>query len=358
MPATAHSTALPPPRVIKEKVPAPADTDRATALTVQKMCEYIRAGAADPIVQAWAHQAQQQFGAGGQTLESLCWGVWWLVKHRVRFAKDEPRLMGIGDGDALDLLIAPAVLVRQKDPAGDCDDFTMPICSMLSVLGVPWNIVVIACEPSDPSRWSHVFPVALIAKDAFPMDASHGSYPGWRVPDEHTFRWQAFNDRAQKTTLQPGRFKGLHGYTRRTSMVGVGRAPLRVRGRGFRGFGQVDLGDTDAGIAEPLPDTSIDMSAGNAANNAAALANLGTPGFTTPPVNIYSLPTGAAIAPGTPISFGSFLTSLFGTAAQTANAIVNPQPTVAPINWAGILPIVLLVGGGFLLLSAASGKKR
>lgn len=344
-PRTAAAAAVPPPGagIIKEKIPAPADTDRATTLTVKKMCEYILAGAADPLVQAWAAQARDQYAAGGTDAQAICWGVWWMAKHRVRFAKDEPRLMGIGDGDALDLLIAPAVLVRQKDPAGDCDDFTMLICAMLTVLGVPWNIVTIACEPSDPTRWSHVFPVALLGKDSMPMDASHGKYPGWRVPSEHTFRWQAFNSRAQRVDRKPVRFYEMHGYTpRRASMIkrsGMGQACTAY--------------DADGNCIA-----------------ATATSNPYTP--TESPYPVVTLPGGGGS--GTGFNWNSALASILGNAANVATVAELPAgsaitrggiytggptygaeyPQTSSVG--GMLPLLLIAGVGILLLSSA-GKR-
>ena len=345
MPSAALNTVMPiapgAPRIIKEKIPAPADIDRATTLTVQKMCEYIRAGAADPIVQAWAAQAKQQFGAGGQTLQSLCWGAWWMVKHRVRFAKDEPRLMGIGDGDALDLLIAPAVLVRQTQPAGDCDDFTMLICALLTILGVPWNIVVIAADPSDPSRWSHVFPVAIIGKETIPLDCSHGDYPGWMVPAEHTFRRQAYSPAAQKVNQQPLKFRGLHGYAPRgTSMI------RRYRTRGMGQDSSISSVPTEttlpvselpAGVVWPTSTPTVTPSTSIPFNWNAALSSI--LGNAAQVATVAELPPGSTISPqGTVYTGGSPSTATVGT------------------SLGNMLPL-LLIGGVAILLFSSMGKR-
>ena len=80
----------------------------------------------------------------------------------------------MGEPEALDLLIAPAVLVREKAPKEDCDGFTMLVCCLLKILEVPIG----DCDgggaiPESPERWSHVFPMALI-NGGLPLDASHG----------------------------------------------------------------------------------------------------------------------------------------------------------------------------------------
>jgi hypothetical protein len=217
--------------IIKEKIPAAPDTDTSTKQTIAKMCEYIAAGASDDVCKFWALQAKDRW-AQGPDLAQQCWGAWWLVKHAVKFAKDEPRLFQIGEPDALDLLIAPAVLVREQDRKEDCDGFTMLVCCLLKILGIPSVIVTVAADPSDPERWSHVFPMAEVNGAYLPMDASHGKFPGWMVPRDHISRWQAWDLNGNPVQAFPSQAKNtLHGYLPR----GV---PMRRARRGMRGLGQ------------------------------------------------------------------------------------------------------------------------
>lgn len=215
-----------PGTVIQEKIPTAAavgDLETATAQTVAKMCEYIDAGARDSIVRAWAAQAINMYGCGRDDAAMKVWAVFWLVKHAVEYVHDEPRLQRLGEGAALDLLIAPAVLVRTRKPKEDCDGFTMLICAMLRALLVECYIVTVAADPSDPSRWSHVFALAKLDDGSYmAVDGSHGAFPGWMVPAEHVFRWQAWglNGREANDVKMP-RFRGLHGYARRGSRMGL-----------------------------------------------------------------------------------------------------------------------------------------
>lgn len=339
-------------RVIKEKVAASSDTDQSTAQTVAKMCEYVHKSAGDPIVQRWARAACDRLALGNTSPESLCWGVWWMAKHRVRFAKDEPRLMGTGDGDALDLLIEPAVLVRQVQPAEDCDGFTMLVCAMLECLGVPWNIVTIACDPSDRTRWSHVFPVAVVGGGILPLDASHGDYPGWMVPAEHTTRWQCWDERGRKSNRPDPRAarRGhtLHGYTR-----GSGSRAMR---RGMAGLGQTICSATDED------------------GNCIAFQDLGDlPQFTPAPISPGLEPGVVTPAPSSTsgINWANLFAGITGQAAKVATvAELQPGQTMLP-NGAVVsgsalptfssidsyLPLLLIAGVGIFALSAIGGKR-
>jgi hypothetical protein len=203
---------------IKEVTPGTGDTNVDTGRTVKKMCEYIHAGAKDRTVQAWRNHALTKFAAPAWISEEqkACWSFWWLVKHAVKFQKDEPRLFEIGEPDALDLLIAPAVLVKMDKPAEDCDGFTMLLCSLLLIQGIKCYIVTVAVDPQNPDRWSHVFCLAELSDGTrLALDGSHGKFPGWMVPRNHIFRWQAWDlDGNPVDVLPPEQKTKLQGYTR------------------------------------------------------------------------------------------------------------------------------------------------
>lgn len=270
------------------------------------MCDYIRAGVTDPVVTEWANESRR-FANGRDQDTALCWGAWWVVKHRVRFARDEPRLYSIGDGDALDLLVAPAVLVRQEQPAEDCDGFTMLLCAILEILGIETFIVTIAADPSDPHRWSHVFPMARVGSSTVPLDCSHGKYPGWMVPAEHIYRWQAWDIDGHPVDLHPGKFAGLHGYTRPgTRMSGMGQDPAT----------DVSIPFPEVGVPSvyvPPPVYSTDIPA--------------LPAYTPP--GSYSVTPSGVVSPG--FNWTSFLNNLVGTAGKVATVAELPAgSTILP----------------------------
>lgn len=62
--------------------------------------------------------------------------------------------------------LRPARLLLQTF-AGDCDDATILICSLLGTIGIPSRIVTIAADPSSPREFSHVYPEAEITPGRF-----------------------------------------------------------------------------------------------------------------------------------------------------------------------------------------------
>ena len=164
----------------------PANTLRSTADTVRAMGAMMRESAADPYVRAEAQRALLVFGSPRETRAMLAALFFWC-KARVRFVRDEVALDAVGHGDEFEFLISPSVLVRLSHPTGDCDDFTMLlgalILSVPALAGLAPRIVTVAAEPDDPARFSHVFLAVVLDGAVSPLDASHGPFPGWQIPN-------------------------------------------------------------------------------------------------------------------------------------------------------------------------------
>jgi hypothetical protein len=291
--------------LLKERIPTPDGTDGLTRTTIGKMAEYIRAGAQDPEVKRWAGNAVRTFAGGPMAPDAACaWSVFWYVKHRLTFAQDEPRLFQTGDAQALDMLIAPAVLVRMANPKEDCDGFTMLVCAMLEALreagaDVEPLIVTVAADPSDPTRWSHVFALARLASgEVIPLDASHGRYPGWMVPKEHTSRWQSWGLDGQPANVARPESVRLNGYAPRGS---------RMRGMS-RGMG-CTIGETDP--------TTGDTIAG-CVDDGSSSVTTSFPWFTPSPSS----------TPGSSFNWSSVLNNLVSTAGKVAGIAETPTQTI------------------------------
>jgi hypothetical protein len=202
--------------VVAERTAVPDDSDGLTKATVAKMCEYIAQGAADPLVQQCAQYAA---GPMARIFPHPAYGVFFFLKHRVRRVLDEGNMFRVGEPGASDMLIAPAVLLRMKDPAEDCDGFTMAAASMLQALGIPNCIVTVACDPREPGRWSHVFGMVQMPNGSWiPLDCSHGEAPGQfpRGLPQRVSRWQAWDLNGNPIDVQmPAVQTQLRGYTRR-----------------------------------------------------------------------------------------------------------------------------------------------
>jgi hypothetical protein len=164
-----------------------SDPDLATAQTVELMCRYISESITDPLVQAAAAQAAK-WGSPWA-------GAFWFTKHLMKFQSDESLTLALlNENDNLELLITPSVMLRSSKPQGDCDDFVMLVCSLLCCLGCDYEVVTVAADPQDPSRFSHVYCRAVLDDGLrIPIDASHGKFPGWQVPPARTFRTQVWD---------------------------------------------------------------------------------------------------------------------------------------------------------------------
>jgi hypothetical protein len=70
-----------------------------------------------------------------------------------------------------------------KNFAGDCDDASVLIASLLGTIGIPSRVVTIAADPSAPDEFSHIYPEAgiapgvWVAMDAARPGSSYGSAP-------------------------------------------------------------------------------------------------------------------------------------------------------------------------------------
>lgn len=218
------------PPIALNRTAAAADTDTATRQTIQKMCELIRESASDPEVQRVAQYVKKHFACGSDDPAMLAWGVFWWMKHSIKFRSDEATMFRVGEQNQQDLLISPAVLVRMKDPSEDCDGFTMLAAALLTVLGVSVVIATVAADESDPSRWSHVFLCAIVNGRVLPLDTSHGAAPGWMVPKARINRWQTWTLDGQPANVPIPTNHGLNGYTR----TGVGASSSGYSSNMFR----------------------------------------------------------------------------------------------------------------------------
>ena len=246
------------PRVLLERHPAAEDSDSATSQTIELMCRYIRESTDDPAIQLAAQYAWQHFGGGSPDPAMKAWAVFWFVKHNVKFVVDEAPMFRLGEANQQDLLISPSVLIRMRDPQEDCDGFTMLGAALLKALDVPFVIVTIAAGPDDPSRWSHVFLMAMLSTGPLPIDASHGSGPGWMVPAAHTFRWQAWGEDGQAVNVMRPRQHSLNGWVRPGApLVNSIQAAMAQDRQNGLGLGQTD-DSIDAGAFLNSVGTSLD----------------------------------------------------------------------------------------------------
>lgn len=333
------------------------DNNLATAQTVRRMCTLIAESVQDPGVMRCLDQALTSSDTSRQRIAAACW-EW--CKQNIRFVQDDDALYAdLGRRDELELLISPAVMARGRNRRGDCDDFTMMLCAMLASVGVPCVIKTFKCDRKDPSRWAHVCAAAILEDGSLMiLDASHGDYPGWQVPQEDIFDSCVWNLNGQPMNGGTGMgiarrgigaYRQMPGWTGNpmSSVTGPEAGPYtpaidirqyyqakcnqRMAGLGFikrRGMGALvcdDAGCYDDGT-----------SSGGSPVEA-------TPYFSIAPGTSYTTsPSAAAASPGTvllpstttsgqPINWGSLIASLGADATKIGTQLIStPGTTILP----------------------------
>lgn len=181
------------PYQVTRQSTTPWNNNRSTADTIATMRALALSGSRAPVIQAIANECLTRSANQGN-IRGLVRCVYLWVKSHVTFAEDEAianKLLGISyeemntpDG-AIDLVIAPEVLVRMPNPVGDCDCFSTLVAALLIALGIQVWFVSIKVDPNEPDRWSHVYVYAYLSDEdmTVSLDASHGSYLGWEQTD-------------------------------------------------------------------------------------------------------------------------------------------------------------------------------
>ena len=204
--------------IIAEDMPY-EDSNASTEKTVQRMCEHIHrasrdpyfAGAAHAIPRVWARNPTpvtqfQSLPAASRYLAGVAIADWWFAKHFIKFVPDQEitrKLLGYPD--ALEALISPEVMIRAIHPEGDCDCFSMFLCCLMQCQSIPWELCALACSRRQPGVWSHIFPrAALGSAFRLPLDASHGTYPGWSVPSRDIQRMAVWDQSGNLVTPPQG----------------------------------------------------------------------------------------------------------------------------------------------------------
>lgn len=169
--------------IVLDRQPTPQGLATATRplteQTVRKMCEHIRNAQTDPALQAIAAELVSK----GKTAADTLSGLWLWVKRHVKFVHDDTLIRELlNESGHFELLISPSVLLRMRRPRGDCDDFTMLALALGQLIGYQCGIVTLMCDRRRPGEYSHVYGCAALPGLLFPLDCSHGRYPGWEVP--------------------------------------------------------------------------------------------------------------------------------------------------------------------------------
>jgi hypothetical protein len=228
-----------------------ADGDAGVAQTIRAMRNLIDQGKKDPVIHELAAQLVRSVRPFDWMGEVRAIGEW--VGRNIRFTRDV---------SGKETLHAARDIARLG--IGDCDDFTILICSLLGTVGVKCRIITISNHPDDPQQFSHVYPEALVDTRWIPVDFARRNPSLGRGP-EHYFRkrvWNVTSDDfvdveglgaaplipggAYRTDIPDARFRRL----RSNPILGTGRygAPALKKYASRRGIG--DFEDTASSISD------------------------------------------------------------------------------------------------------------
>jgi hypothetical protein len=152
--------------------------------------------------------------------------------------------------------------------AGDCDDFTILIASLLATIGIRSRAVTISSHSDDPQSFSHIYPEAFVDGRWIAMDVARPGAQFARSPETYYRKreWDLFSPNYKDVS-------GLNGYMGCASGVGCGCGSGMGRGRlgaYRRGMGDIDdvasdisqvltpqvIGATTTGVAQIVAATS------------------------------------------------------------------------------------------------------
>jgi predicted transglutaminase-like cysteine proteinase len=173
--------------MVRSKMPMEAmplaEGDAGVEQTIRQMRRLIEKGKKDPAVHecaAWILRAGRvpAFDWTGE-----CRAIYDWVRRNIRFTRD------VYGKETLHA--APEIL---RLGIGDCDDFTILICSLLGTIGVKTRIVTVSNRGEDPEQFSHVYPEAYVEGEGrwIPLDAARRN-PAFARGPENFFRKRVWN---------------------------------------------------------------------------------------------------------------------------------------------------------------------
>ena len=183
-----------------------AGGDQGVEQTINAMRQLVDDAVKDPFVNVTAIQMVR--GAGDQfSRDAKAQAIYAAVANRFQYVEDP-----VGPFGPKETLRPARVLLQIW--AGDCDDASVLIASLLGTIGIPSRLVTIAADPSAPDEFSHIYPEAevfpgnWVAMDVARPGSAYGSAP------QKYFRKRIWSltDRAYQD-MSGGRSSSLNGYT-------------------------------------------------------------------------------------------------------------------------------------------------
>jgi hypothetical protein len=162
--------------------------DEQVARTMRRMGELVTEDASNPIFQAFA--ARTFAGIDPSDKQAIVDRAFGAVRGSISFQQDEASgrgLAGMATDDLIEFIVRPVDMCRYVEQGiaiGDCDDFSMLLACLLATQGIPSKFCTVAADDRAPDQFSHVYVVCYLDGERIALDSSHGSYPGWEVPNK------------------------------------------------------------------------------------------------------------------------------------------------------------------------------
>lgn len=240
MPMNATSIAIP-------------EGDPGTIATIEQMRRLIDHGMKDPYIHELAAGIIGLAGVRAFDWMGEARAVYNWVRQHIRFTRDVR---------GKETLHAANDIVRLG--IGDCDDFTILICSLMGTIGAKCSIITVASDPRDPDLFSHVYPEVSINGRWVTMDAARRD-PRFGLAPANYYRkrrWDAVSPEFQDleglgSASAPTPAPHMLQFRKRNPYGGLGR----VRRRGMHGLGQPStLTPTAAQLPQDITAATVGIS--------------------------------------------------------------------------------------------------
>lgn len=156
------------PRITMERVPRGTPGTLVTAGMIGRL---IREGAKDFLVRQCAIEIYRRAGVRPKDRMGEVQALFDWVRRNIRYTRDIFRV---------ETLHSARRMLDLK--AGDCDDMTILLGSMLVATGHPVRLALVGFRPDRPHVYSHIYPEVNVRNRWIPIDATVNRPIGWAPP--------------------------------------------------------------------------------------------------------------------------------------------------------------------------------
>lgn len=220
--ATVPATFSPPMMNLETRAPMNVRTlqipegDAGTAATIAAMRQLIDEGKKDPVVYELARSILRKARVAAFDLAGEARAIYESVRRNLRFTRD---IRG------KETLHSARELVRLR--MGDCDDYTILMCSLLESVGLRTHITTVATDERDPGTFTHVFPEVYLNGRWVAVDAARKK-PAFGKAPRSSFRTRWW-DTGSPEFADVGGLAGIGAYVPGPAPMIRGLRPLNPR---------------------------------------------------------------------------------------------------------------------------------